>query len=309
MASRKRRNPNRTATRPTATAQVLHTTPLAGLQPVVLGEWDDADGQLSAQEAADGIAVFGDALLEDLRGLRHRLDAELLVGSVFGAIEESSPPEVDDAARLTVAVTAMLHLIEACTQVPAPVTLGFLMLAAEQGPALSRQAARAAADRMLAAGVQPPVWAQAAPPELVRAWQVSDGSGTRSALGMVFSAGHRDHALTVTVAPDAGAADVALSEGREARELHDELISELQAEPAARIIDLDAAGLLTELRPVLAAEPALADAELTSEAVPNLYLVHARARQLAAVLGEPDVQLHADAVLQETGAAGPAAAV
>jgi hypothetical protein len=316
MANRKRRPPNRNATRVSTAPAVVSDE-----QPVVLPidafeEWvgdatddeleDATDGELedddaSVEEVAEAMRGLANDTLEALRRARHRLDAETAFASVFGILEEGAPPELDPAQRGGLAMAAMLNLTRACEQVPAPVTFGFLLLATEQGPAISRAAAAQAAARMLGDGVEPPRWAQGARAALLDAWLVSDTENAVASIGMLFGTGHREHAFSVLVDHEEGGGivEIAYSEGLAARELRSALTSELGHQPAVAIRDLDKAQLLDRLRAALAAEPDFEGSEAVGAAVSNLYLVDARARQLADELEAEDVVLHHDLLLMQ----------
>lgn len=327
MANRKRRTPNRNATRPSAS-----TVTVSAEAPVVLPisafeEWvwdatdadltDEFDNELdddsadvledeaSTAEVAEAMRGLANDTLEALRHARHRLEAEMIFGSVFGMLEESAPPEMDHAQRGGMAMAAMMHLARACEQVPSPVTFGFLLLAAEQGPAVSRAAAANAASRMLGEGIEPPRWAQGARASLVDAWLLSDTENDVASIGMLFSAGHREHAFSVMVDHEEGGGivDIVLSEGKDARELRSVLVTELGNQPTIVIKDLDKAQVLDELRAALAAEPDFEGSETLGAVVSNLYLVDARARLLADELESEDVVLHSDRLLMEAMAA------
>ncbi|GLY13660.1 hypothetical protein LWF15_01175 [Kineosporia rhizophila] len=297
MTNRKRRGPRRPAGRSSTVLRLLPTPVPVTLPISVFAEFEPVGNEASPvtwEGAAQGMASFGNSVLEALLDARNRLEAELVVGSVFAVFEEHVPVDVDEAQRLMLTADMVKHLIQACEQVPDPITRGFLTIAGQLGPALTRVVATEAAERM--AGVTLPNWAEPVAWTLERSWRAVYKFDGAAAIGMVFGGGPRQHLIVLRTdqrSLDGGICDVTVTDAGPAREIR----AALESDPSIRVRDLNQAGLLEELRMALGLAPELSRAGVPSEALANLYLVHARARGLAEALGEGEVELFGDVVM------------
>jgi hypothetical protein len=263
--------------------------------PVVVHDAADALPELIAGVAA--------SMMEGLADARHPLAAELVLASMLGILGGGLPPELDDGER-TAAISELLSgLIQYCERLASPEGIGFLRLAARQGPALTRRDAEEALSRVAGRGVRDLRWAEAlGAPSLVRAWRYGDVFGSQSSIGILLAYRHREHAVCVLIDHGLGGGikDAWVAEGRDARGLRDRIAASMAAEPTAIFEDLTEAEALDGLRAALAAPPCPEQPDQIEDVAKHLYLVQARAQQLARSLGEPEVELFAD-TLQDDG--------
>jgi Plasmid pRiA4b ORF-3-like protein len=294
VTKRGHRVPNRSATRTGGGLRVIRD----GDPPVVVQ---------AAPEAADTlpelIAEVATSMIKGLAGARHPLAAELVLASMLGILGEGLPPELDDVERAAAISELLSGLIDYCERLASPEGLGFLRLASIQGPAPTRAAADEALHRLAERGVGDLRWAESVgAPTLLRAWRYGDVYGSQSSIGILFAYRHREHALCVLIDHGLGGGikDAWIAEGRDARGLRDDVAATMAAEPTAIFEDPTGREALDGLRAALAAPPCPEQPDQIEDVAAHLYLVHARAQQLARLLAEPEVELFAD-TLQDDG--------
>jgi hypothetical protein len=257
---------------------------------------------------SESVAGVAASILGGLAAARHRLDAELVLASMFGMLGSSLPAEADDAERAAAGSLLLSGLISYCEQRASPTALGFLHLAHEQGPTASREQAGAAAQGLVDRGLTGPRWATSGSLSVLRAWRYGDVFGAQSSVGVLFTYGHREHAVCVLIDHELGGGikDAWVAEGRDARGLRDRVATSMAEEPTAVFEDLTDQQALDALRSALACPPCPNESDQIEDVDSHLYLVHSRARQMAHLLGDPDVDLYADTVMNELLAEHPA---
>ncbi|GAB3243253.1 plasmid pRiA4b ORF-3 family protein [Kineosporia babensis] len=293
MAKGKRRSPNRTATRATTAAPAAEAELISLPEPRQLS--DEAHLQVPPEQLSE-MRDITQGVLEDLAAVRTRMDADLTLASVFRVFSELDGDELDELDIMAVTSIMAQQMVDLCLRAPSSTGLGLLMLLAEQGTVTSRIAAQAAADQLLADGVEPPRWA-ATELKVVRAWRVGDGYG--EAVGVLFAYGHREHAVTVMFDRDleGSIVDVLLAADSTASVLRAAAQEQLVERPDQTFEDLDDRRALGMLREALAGEPLPFNEESAERVSTLLYLVHARAQQMAVQLEEPEVALFDDKLL------------
>ncbi|MCD5353199.1 plasmid pRiA4b ORF-3 family protein [Kineosporia mesophila] len=252
------------------------------------------------------VAMVPDVAAEQLDRIgrsRHRYEAELSLLALCESLDENMPTEFTSASADLNTANILMLVIEHLVQTPSPSVLGLLMVAADLGPVPSRRMAAEAARQLKAAGVQPPRWAHAAPLKMLRAWGHGDRVPDEHSLGVVFSYGHREHGFVVPFAGD----DLGFQRLKQVWVQTPELVDQSRAAvrelPRLRSVnyheELDDTNVLDRLREVLETGP-----EASTEGRPDFrvrtYLLHLRARQLAAALGEPDVEASYDLILADS---------
>jgi hypothetical protein len=220
------------------------------------------------------------SLLDALASCRHRLDAELALASVFGVLASGLPEELDETERVAADAHLLAGLISHCRELAMSGALGFLWLGAEQGPASCRQLAAVAATDLVDRGVQAPRWASAASLAVLRAWRYGDVLGAQSSIGILFSYGHREHALCMLIDHDLGGGikDAWFAEGRDARGLRDRVAERMADEPMALFEDITERDALDVMRAALGRPPCPEASDQIEDVDAYVYLVHARAQ-------------------------------
>ncbi|WP_285600550.1 plasmid pRiA4b ORF-3 family protein [Kineosporia sp. NBRC 101731] len=256
------------------------------------------------------VAMVPDVAAEQLERIgrsRHRYEAELSLLGLCESLDENMPAEFSSASADLNTANILMLVIEHLVQTPGPTVLGLLMVAADLGPVPSRQMAAEAARQLKAAGVQAPRWAQTGPLKVLRAWGHGDRIPDEHSLGVVFSYGHREHGFVVPFAGD----DLGFQRLKQVWVQTPELVDRSRAAvrelPRLRSVnyheELDDTNVLDRLRELLETGP-----EASTEGRPDFrvrtYLLHLRARQLAAALGEHDVEAYSDLILADSIARG-----
>jgi hypothetical protein len=256
--------------------------------------------------ASELVGAVAGSLLDALASCRHRLDAELALASVFGTLASGLPEELDESERVAAYSLLLSELILHCRELVTTDSLGFLRLAAEQGPVSSRELAAAAADR-IEGGVRVPRWAAGGTLTVLRAWRYRDVFGAQTSIGILFSYGHREHALCMLIDHELGGGikDAWFAEGRHARGLRDRVAATMATEPMALFEDLTEGEALDVMREALRCAPCPEAPDQVENVDAYVYLVHARAQRLAQLLGAPPVELYADTITDDDhGVAG-----
>ncbi|GAB3267061.1 plasmid pRiA4b ORF-3 family protein [Kineosporia babensis] len=241
-------------------------------------------------------------LLNQMHESRHRYDAELALLAFFEALDEGMPTDFSDTRRdLNIANLTML-VIERLVLSPSSTVLGVLTIVGDLGPAPSRQMAREAARQLRVGGLELPRWAAAQPLKVLRAWSYEDIGPDEQILGMVFAYGHREHAFLASSVGN-------YSEVHQLRQLWlqvpdsiDETRVQLNERaagpPLTRHQSLDERQVLNEIRYLLEAEPVRPESGGTEFRIRS-YLLRLRGSQLAQALGETEVELCHDLILDD----------
>ncbi len=200
MASRRRRRPE---TPPGPVAELLDQLAAAGVPADVLDPLRDAG---DAAEIVDRLVASGAlpgpeeslaSLLEQFTPLTRRgadpLSAEL-AGYEFLATMRATGVEEDD-------VPAVLSgMIESAERIGTPQAMAMLRVLGAVGPPAVRPVASATAQRLAAAGLPDPTWADGlGHPDARTAFGYVDMFGTQEALAITYSYGRKQHALAVLI--------------------------------------------------------------------------------------------------------------
>lgn len=306
MAKRRRLTPNRNAIRTVSDSRVVRDDPplivrsdpsTGDHEPDLARVVDLVDGSQTAegQDIANGLAR---TLMSELAGVRHRLAAELVLASTLGMLRGTVAEGIDgdEHHQLEAAALLLTQIADCCERAGTPVAAGLMCMLAEQGPAASRRRADEGVRRLADQGVTEPRWAQPVAFRIVRAWCYGDIFGEQMSVGVVFSQGHREHALMVLVDFNLGGGikDAWVVEGSATQGLRERVRDGMAAEPTAWFDDIDESAALDHLRSALLCEPCPEAPDQIEDVAANLYLTRARAQQMARMLGEPDVEMYED---------------
>ncbi|MBT0771949.1 plasmid pRiA4b ORF-3 family protein [Kineosporia sp. J2-2] len=273
MSRRRRRQPHRTATRRAR-----------------------ASGTRPRPEAGHMVATITTGLLSRLGACPHRLDAETEMASFLGILETCPSAGASDLQRAALVVAVMALVIHETSRRSGDSATGLLRMAAEIGP----EAIRREAEELVARHPGPaPEWSRPATPKLLRAWRFGQrGTGGRT-IGAVFSYGGHEHGLRGSIDDDLfapqGFHELWCGSAAEADADRDRGRAWAADTQLRYYEDLDAAGILGDLRQALEARPAPHGEGVAT----HLHLVRLRARQLAGLLGHDDVELYADNLLSD----------
>jgi hypothetical protein len=146
---------------------------------------------IALEETFAGVLSEATGLLGDLDD---PVDAELWGSDLIGALASSAAGQ----ASLTSALTG--SLIPAAEEASTPQSLALLRVFAAIGSDGLRSAAGQAADRVHAAGVSDPPWADTlGSPDVGDCWHYADVGGRQESLTMTFSYGDKQHAVSVLI--------------------------------------------------------------------------------------------------------------
>jgi hypothetical protein len=122
------------------------------------------------------------------------VDAELWGSDLIGALASSA------AGQASLMDTLAGSLVPAAEAASTPESLALLRVFAALGSSGLRSAARQAADRVSARGVEDPPWTAAlGSPQVSDCWHYADVGGRQESLTMTFSYGGRPHAVSVLI--------------------------------------------------------------------------------------------------------------
>ena len=155
-------------------------------------------GPTDLDALAETVGPIYDEVVVALAQARTALDAELTVADLLHAVDAGAPYDVGADERTAVLVTVTAGLAMCAAGSCDPSGLALLRALAVVGPEPAREVLAEATDRILAAGVQDPRWAEGigrATP--VRAWVHGDIWGQQETLAVVFDQGGREHVAMV----------------------------------------------------------------------------------------------------------------
>lgn len=190
-------------------AAILGQLASAGVPDDVLRSLRDADspaalldmlregGQAvpSQEEALDGILAQFAPLLEDGT---NPLTAELAGADFLGMMRSQAHDEASLSEMLP-------DLFEQAENTGSAEALALLRALAAVGPEQTQQLARAAADRLVAAGHADPVWAsKLGTPKIGPGFGYSDLFGAQESIAVCFRYGRKEHAIVVLIDHDLG---------------------------------------------------------------------------------------------------------
>jgi len=295
MAQKKRRAPRRTATR---TKAHLSLVPAAAEPPTTTDATLQPPTELLdlPQDGLELGAALVENLLTALQEVRHRLDAELVITSIFQMLNSGLPDEAEEEERAAAANALVLNICAGCLEHRDAASLGVLRLLHRQGPALARRVAGEAADQLVGLGLQPPRWAT--PPDLriVRTWSYGNVNGSQTSFGVQFSYAHRLHTLMVLIDHllGGGIKDAWFDLDSSNQRAYERLREMIDGDPKAYFRDVTEAEALTGLRDALAQPPCPEQSDQIEDVDSYLYLTQTRVQQMADLLGEPEVELWSD---------------
>ncbi len=282
VTSRKGREPRRTATR-----KVGHLSAVPEQEVLPSLDQGALAAALPGREQVVGSIV--DTLVSGVRAARNPLEAELVLCSVFAAVE-SQAGDADDEERLAILVAMLTQVIAHAESVGTAAAMALLRVCASIGPDETRTAARAAADRLAAAGVRDPGWAATiGRPDVLRAWRQGDVLGLQENLGVLFSYRGREHALAVLIdhVLGGGVKDCWVAEGKEAARMRDRLVEMGGDDPMVVFEDIDVAEAAEILTRAMANPPVPEQDDQIEDVAAQVYLVMSRAEHLRRLAGLP----------------------
>jgi hypothetical protein len=245
-----------------------------------------ADGGLEVPpELVAGVAG---SLRTALAQARSPLAAELVLCRMLGMLEtgiDGGEPDRADAVRVL-----LTEVIDECDRVASVEALAVLRVCSTLGPAETRAAAKAAADRLEHAGVADRPWVgRLARPAALRAWRYGDVFGQQSSIGVLFDDRGREHVLMVLVdhALGGGIKDAWVAEGKQAKGLRNRIAANMADEPVAVFEDIDVRTAAQGLREALACPPCPEQDDQIEDVATHLFLVRSRADHLAALADPP----------------------
>lgn len=243
-----------------------------------------ADGLAGDVDGSELLAAVTVSLLAGIAEARHPLAAELVLCAALGAVETGLPDDADEQDRLD-ALTFMLGQVIVHAEMLATVeALALLRVCSVLGPATSRAAAGAAADRLAATGVADRPWvSRVGSPEMLRAWHYGDVFGAQSSVGVLFDYRGREHVLMVLVDHllGGGVKDCWVSEGRAAKEMRNSVATAMAGESTTFFADIDAAAATGLLGSALGHPPCPEQPDQIEDVFNHLYLLRARVAHLA----------------------------
>ena len=281
------REPHRTATRRASVSLVSSgPTSMAGLEQAAGG----AGGDVHVLQGP--IRVVAVSLLAGIAEARSPLAAELVLCGAFGAVAAGLPEASDEQERLEALVLMLGQVIGHAETLASVEALALLRVCSVLGPATSRNAARASAGRLAAAGVADRPWAgRVGSPAVLRAWRYGDVFGSQSSVGVLFDYRGREHAVMVLVDHmlGGGVKDCWVTEGRSAKDMRNFVAAAMAGEPDTFFEDIDAAAAAELLDVALGCPPCPEQADQIEDVNDYLYLVRARVEHLARLAGIPPI--------------------
>ena len=134
------------------------------------------------------------------RRLGRRISAVADRGYPGQSGEMLHPSPSDEQERREALVLMLGQVIGHAETLASVEALALLRVCSVLGPATSRNAARASAGRLAAAGVADRPWAgRVGSPAVLRAWRNGDVFGSQSSVGVLFDYRGREHAVMVLV--------------------------------------------------------------------------------------------------------------
>jgi len=234
------------------------------------------------------VAPIAESLLAEIAGVRRPLDAEFVLCHVFQVVDRGV---LGDDGEREAALSALLHqVIEHAEALRTEPALALARTCAALGPATSRSAAQAVAERLAGSGVTDRPWARTiGRPTPLRAWRYGDIFDEQDSVGVLFSYRGRDHALTVLIDHQLGGGlkDVWVAEGRDATELRDVVASAVATDPEIRFADVDLTTAAEVLRAALAQPVVPVEEDQLDDVAGLFHLAVTRTEHLSAVAGLP----------------------
>lgn len=149
----------------------------------------------SQDEALGGILAQFKSLLD---GGTNPLTAELAGADFIGMMRSQAPDEASLSEMLP-------DLFEQAENTNSAEALAFLRALAAVGPEQTQQLARAAADRLVAAGRADPAWvSKVGTPKIGPGFGYGDFFGAQESIAVCFSYGRKEHAVVVLIDHDLG---------------------------------------------------------------------------------------------------------
>ncbi|PWJ52999.1 hypothetical protein SAMN06264364_11516 [Quadrisphaera granulorum] len=259
--------------------------------------------QQALAEAGEGRLVDDllAAALADMRASRHPFEAELegclllasLVEELTADVEgDDDGPSTDDVVERPIQqqVNALVALLlSAAEQEGSPDDAGLLRVLSTLLGGRGADTAKAAAERLVAAGVSLPRWAApAGRPAVERVWCYRDTLGVQESIVVEFAYGHRQHAMSVLIDHELGGGvkDVWFTEGRDVARLRSDYASASATEPITEVLDLGPAEAAARLQRALEHPPCPEQPDQAEDVVRFLPLLRSRAAWLTEATAE-----------------------
>jgi hypothetical protein len=290
VVSQKSRQPRRNATR---RPPHLHQVPAAAEQraPESDEAFPPSDEALQApdedfQAPDEIVAPIAESLIAEMGRVRRALDAELLLGQVFGTVQQGI---VGDAAERDFALASLLgQVTRHAEHRSTPDALALLRVLAVLGPARSRAGAEAAAVRLARLGVADQPWAAGVGrPDVLQSWQYGDIVGEQESLAVLFSYRRHHHVLTVLIdhALGGGVKDCWIGVGKRAAGLREYTANTLGSDPEIWLRDVDVVVAASVLRRALSLETVAGDDEQVQDVATMFHVTFSRAEHLCGLAG------------------------
>ena len=149
---------------------------------------------------AQACDVVLDEARQVLAGVREPIDAELWGSDMIGALSGHPPDGASGADDAEVMAELAVSLVPAAEREASPEALALLRVLGAIGSPALRDAAAAAAERVVANGVPDPDWASSVgSPVVGRCWHYSDIGGRQESVTVSFGYGAAEHALSVLI--------------------------------------------------------------------------------------------------------------
>ena len=234
------------------------------------------------------MAPIAESLIAEMTNARRALDAELLLGHIFGTVQQGI---IGDAAERDFALASLLaQITRHAEHLATPDALALLRVLTVLGPVRSRAGADAAAQRLAGLGVPDKPWAAVVGrPDVQRSWQYGDMLGEQESLAVLFGYPRQDHVLTVLIDHSLGGGikDCWIGVGKRATGLRDHTATTLGSDPDIWFRDVDVVTAATVLRRALSVPTVAADDEQVQDVATTFHVTLSRAEHLCRLAGLP----------------------
>jgi hypothetical protein len=209
-----------------------------------------------------------------LSHVRLPIDAELWGSDMIGALTSAESSNAEVMAELA------KSLVPAAADRGTPAALGLLRVLGAIGSPELRAAAGAAADRLVAAGVQDPAWAPViGVPAVGACWHYGDVGGKQESVTASFRYGPAEHALSVLIDHGKGGA-IKDAWVDDAEGLLDKTWMAAENDPLIIFESIEPAVAYQRLTKALAAGECPAKPDEADDLTAHRALLHARIRYL-----------------------------